>query len=568
MADVFSDCHLWLRGSGTLDPNGNGRLDNNELVNAMTGATMSSTVYDGGKTLAYTNETVVMPMRGYTATLPTLYLPQTAVITNETTGAGYARSNSFQIYNVFNDYTDEYSFIIRFRPDKGKPLNGNWSWLMNMGYGSTGLMLGLNSTNENRYVHLFSSKMSHAVCQAVNGAWTDLGISIKGTNFTWVASTSTGKNEDSSNISHLTTRSGSFKDYNGGLSTKPASTTLTIGTESVSTDPCAIVHSATSWTTSNNSGKAFRGSIQQIAFWKRALTADELREALAWPNPDVLKIGVQDGKNAEFMGTDTTTPATMDDVVWKNSGSLAAGEELTIQFPLREKNNSDLPQMLRWISTADSPAALLQVAVNGKTVRTVSVPAGGRRNVFIAGTFFQAGTNELVITRADTGTQALKLDAVVLGGSWRVGLYDQSYFEFAHEGSPGVNYWTLDGNWKSVKRAFLGSGGGDNSNQYWHISLPSDLAGRYCGRLTMAVRSNAESATQLLLSYDGQVFAKKLAPQHGDTFTRDLSPQELTAGEHILYMSNGLGTTGRYWSPDCLTFELLNWPSGTFLIMR
>lgn len=167
----------------------------------------------------------------------------------------------------------------------------------------------------------------------------------------------------------------------------------------------------------------------------------------------------------------------------------------------------------------------------------------------------------------DAGAQPLRLDAVVLGGSWMVGLNDSSYSEFVHESSTIANYWTLDGNWKSVRRAFLGAGN-SNSNQFWHINMPADLAGRYAARLTYRILSNAMADTELVLSFDGKEFARKIKPAGGDTFTLDLDPEDLEPGEHILYMSNGKGSGSNYWSPDYVKFELFAPNDGTMLIVR
>ena len=167
----------------------------------------------------------------------------------------------------------------------------------------------------------------------------------------------------------------------------------------------------------------------------------------------------------------------------------------------------------------------------------------------------------------DAGAQPLRFDAAVLGGSWTVGLQDRGYNEFAHESSPTANYWTLDGNWKSVRRAFLGSGSG-NTNQVWHFSLPDDLAGRYAGRLTCGVVGNSAADTELSISYDGVEFAHKVKPVTGDEFVRDLDASDLAQGVHRISLVNGKGPSGNYWGPDFVRLDLIAPPNGTMLILR
>ena len=565
--DVFSDVHFWLRGGMAVDANANGRLDTGEIVDSMGRTTISSSVSDADGTLAFTNELVRMPMRGLARELPALYLPQKMVITNEVTGAGYMRSNAFTLNNVFNGYTDKYSFIVRFRPDAGRPSHRDYAWILKIGYGGTsGMLMGLAGAGETRAVRLLTSQASWGLGSVTNTAWTEVGVAVDGTNFAWVVSSTTGNNETDANIKHLTTQYGEFVGNNKGVSTRPSGE-LVVGTENPTTGLIAITNTPTVQWSAGNYGKAFRGSIQQIAFWKRALTLDELREALAWPNPDVLKIGVQDDSSSEFAAPGSAAAASMDDREWNVPSALAAGGSQTFAFQLKDKSNSAQSQVFRWIATSDSASGIIRVTVNGKTGPTGIVRPGERTRIFLDGSFFRAGANELTVTRVDAGAQPLRFDAVVLGGSWTVGLPDRSYNEFAHERSPTANYWTLDGNWKSVRRAFLGSGSG-NTNQVWHFSLPDDLAGRYAGRLTCGVVGNSAADTELSISYDGVEFAHKVKPVTGDEFVRDLDASDLAQGVHRISLVNGKGPTGNYWGPDFVRLDLIAPPNGTMLILR
>ena len=535
--DVFSDVHFWLRGGMAVDANANGRLDAGEIVDSMGRTALSSSVYDADGTLAFTNELVRMPMRGLARELPALYLPQKMVITNEVTGAGYMRSNAFTLNNVFNGYTDKYSFIVRFRPDAGRPLHREYSWILKMGYGKTsGTMLGLSTDGEKRTVKLTTSMASWNLCTITNTAWTEVGVAVDGTNFAWVVSSTTGNNETQGNIQHLTTRYGEIVGNNKGVTTQPSGS-LVVGTETPTTSLIAITNTPTvQW--ASNHGKAFRGSIQQIAFWKRALTLDELREALAWPNPDVLKIGVQDDSSSEFAAPGSAAAASMDDRAWNVPSALAAGGSQTFAFQLKDKSNSAQSQVFRWIATSDSASGIIRVTVNGKTGPTGIVRPGERTRIFLDGSFFQAGANELTVTRVDAGAQPLRFDAAVLGGSWTVGLQDRSYNEFAHESSPTANYWTLDGNWKSVRRVTCGIVGSSAAN------------------------------TELSISYDGIEFAHKVKPVTGDEFVRDLDASDLAQGVHRISLANGKGTLSNYWSPDFVRLDLIAPPNGTMFILR
>lgn len=565
-ADVFSDAHFWLRGGLAADVNGNGILDKNELSDSLGRISFTSDVFDYEKTLAFRDETVRMPTRGTSATLPVLYFPQRVTITDEVAGTAKGRPNSARLNGVLSGFDDHYSFIIRFRPDAGMPMNGSWTWLLNMNYSynGNGLMLGLNGRSENRPLRLFGYQgKDFEICTVTNSLWTEVGVSIAGDQITCVVNATTGLNEEQSYIQYRTMRWKRGTINLGGFSTRPNGPDLVIGTESADDREITISNALTNPDTSHNAGKAFRGSIHEIAFWKRALSDDELVEALAWPNTDVLKMGVADGSSAEFSGTGASGSAQRDDHLWDLPREIPAGGSLTLNFPLLAKHNANLPQVLRWTSTPDSAPADLRVALNGQTVGSLAARPGAASRLFMPGAFFQAGDNALVLTRTDGGAQPLKLDALALGGSWAVGLDDAAYLEFGHEGSPGVDYWVADGNMKDVRRAFLGQG---VTNQVWHFTVPDGLAG-YSASLTFKVRSAASNGTMLNIDCDGETFASKLMPAHGDTFTLDFPVERLVPGPHTLNLRNGVPGSG-YWSPDYVTFVLGKIPDGTMMIVR
>ena len=269
----------------------------------------------------------------------------------------------------------------------------------------------------------------------------------------------------------------------------------------------------------------------------------------------------------KYAGTVAVAVTICTVVLFLLPSALAAGGSQTFAFQLKDKSNSAQSQVFRWIATSDSASGIIRVTVNGKTGPTGIVRPGERTRIFLDGSFFRAGANELTVTRVDAGAQPLRFDAAVLGGSWTVGLQDRSFSEFAHEGSPTANYWTLDGNWKSVRRALLGSGSG-NTNQVWHFSLPDDLAGRYVGRLTCGVVGNSAADTELSISYDGVEFAYKVKPVTGDEFVRDLDASDLAQGVHRISLVNGKGPSGNYWGPDFVRLDLIAPPNGTMLILR
>ena len=95
-ADVYSNVYFWSRGLAT-DLNGDGLLDAAEGRDSLNRTTFSYTVRNAP--LPITNAWAHLPYRGTTNFVQAVYLPQTVVVTNSETGAGYGYPCTFDIPN-------------------------------------------------------------------------------------------------------------------------------------------------------------------------------------------------------------------------------------------------------------------------------------------------------------------------------------------------------------------------------------------------------------------------------------------------------------------------------------
>ena len=171
----------------------------------------------------------------------------------------------------------------------------------------------------------------------------------------------------------------------------------------------------------------FRGWIHHVAVWPRALSDGEVRDAFAWPAPDVFRIGAANGAGGEFTGgiRSTVTPLSNGATTNVPPAIVTKDDTLTISFdvPADEAARS---QLFRFAVAGDSvPGAAISLALNGEPVvrydeayapeYSFSAEPGTCVEVGVLQRFLRAGRNTLVISRTDAVSGALLIDAVSLG---------------------------------------------------------------------------------------------------------------------------------------------------------
>ena len=174
----------------------------------------------------------------------------------------------------------------------------------------------------------------------------------------------------------------------------------------------------------------FRGAVHMVGVWDRALSDAEVVEAFGGPNPNLLRIG-EEGCSAEmFAGATATGEVTLDQTVSdQRLWPAAVGNGAVLKMPFAVgKFMAGLGQVLRLVPREGSGAGEFAVSVDGKKVAVVAVrarAAGGAKDpsfLFIKPLFLTEGNHVLTLTRTDAKSEPVKLDAIELGGSWRVGL--------------------------------------------------------------------------------------------------------------------------------------------------
>ena len=199
----------------------------------------------------------------------------------------------------------------------------------------------------------------------------------------------------------------------------------------------------------------YNGSVQQIAFWDRALSKEEIAEAFG--NCDYQsswQIGVRNGRSDEF-GAEAGSVATDAKGVWRNlPPEMAVGDVWALTFDLPPYATS-LARILEAAKADGSASAKISVSVNGKDCGVLDFSASSVAELRIAGEAFESDSNTIILQRVDAETSAFKLDTIRCFGSWQAG---SNYSDFAQETKVKSEVSAVDTNFMHWSRAVVPDG--------------------------------------------------------------------------------------------------------------
>jgi len=237
--------------------------------------------------------------------------------------------------------------------------------------------------------------------------------------------------------------------------------------------------------------QCFRGAVHQIAFWDRALSADEIREAWGEGRPNLVSVGMEGNGTADFAATAN--------VVTNGGPWQRLDPTLTAQNP-SATISFDCPALWsgqsQWLRVAGAGAGRVAATINGTPVGECAVAASGVGHVFVPTNVIVSGANTLVITRTD-GSPVL--DAVRLGGSWRFG---ENINSFANAPSTidRFVFHPAGGNDKFHDRTLKNSSLGETQ---LHFFVPEDMVGKFRGVFTTRVQNTGGSTFNFGFSANG-----------------------------------------------------------------
>ena len=574
--NVFDDCVYLFEGG--LDADGNGLFSTGEIrdeLHANPSHANNGAVVSGYSDCAiFRNEPVPYQSAGIsTQNVQCLYMPQTVKVSGTTT-------NYFPVWYAMpflRDYctTNVYSAVFRVRADYDPLSKGGW--MMNFGYtkndiaAGQGWLLGLIWDKNAQAFRLNShapgsSGKSWGDADIPTNTWIDIGVVVTG-NVVRAYRAYTGRGSPSSGatagLDAFTAHSATFKTSAG------VAPNLTMLRENIRFGGQAFNSTAKNYSsvTDDNLKKYFAGSVRRMAFWNRALTEEEVREAFGRPRPDIVRIGAANG-NADEFASDAAATATVDAFgAWRDfSASLRAGDARNVTFPL-SANESDLPQLLRIKTLAGGGSGTLRVSLNGTTVTSRPIVAGQPFVTILPARAFVTGANTLTLTRTDANGTAIAIDALAVGGSWQVGKNDRKTDEFTY-GVPLSSYDTYVNAFAWNRAANAKETGTSALNLYVTVL---EEAARYGLHFETRTRNTyaltTTPNTKLTVSVNG-VTKKELTGLGGSVWediALDFEPGELPVGVNNIRFSI---TDGGCYYFDYHRFQLVPPSDGTYLIVR
>ena len=599
-ADVYRDAVFWFRGG--KDANGDGLLNtstsNKEFFNELKAADtnhVSQTCIARGYAdgLALATEPVVFPCQpNVTQDLQCIRFKQELHFVENGNGSITTNAWPNQIdIPVGNLITGEqYSCVIRLRRD-GSFIPNRTEDLLALGYNSPiGWLLRFTGkdTSGTRYITVYvrdgaTWEIDSSNMVVPTNEWMDIGMSV--------SKLANGKPKVRLALARASVpvMFNSFtapvsQSYNSYTNAK-ARAAWRLGAQATS------ANSQQEWTSLTNGGSRyssypFRGSVQQLAYWNRPLSDDELYEAFGMPRPILMQVGVGNGGSDEFGAARTGATQTFDasaQTLRDRTSVLAPNDEWTVNFSVNAQE-AGMAQLLTFASTTNSSACVVRATVNGTPLGSKSIPAGGESTWYVPAAAMLAGANVVTLKRVDAGAGAVQMDRVKLGGSWQAGIKNSNNVDLIGEQKMCSPFFSsADLGWKHWSSPLTTYHGGISdlectpSNQVYHIWV-DDVAARFCSSTfsTSAKRVNRSGAPTQNTEHIN-ILVNGVQKRHVPISETPVNtwipielrfePGELQAGwNEIRFAASPTRTC--YWYRDYFRFELGKIANGTMLIVR
>ena len=611
LANPFDDVKYMIRGGVDADANGT-LTDNSSELRCITKAgdpshAWHTTRYEKSWESQFNLQTLDVTCSYANLTLlnvPCLVLSQPATtnsweditINGETVSRPNVtvHPNFLNLPNLLSDWTGEsenmscsnYTFIARLRRDEAITDNASassaflqigYQWGTGQGNGVSVRFAGATGASE-RYIEFACGDSTWTPSAKKNipeGAWCDVAVVVTAPKVEAAVSVTTSSGNqplvwDSHTFgsSYDCSIAANLRKFKLGGPTS-GSGTITFTRGKVPGYPGSTV------------AQCFRGAVHTLAFWDRALSREEVQEALAANRPAVVKQGFRNGSSDEFAKTQDSVSAGGRWEEWNpvlNAGhpSASVAFDVTAMY-------GGLPQYLFLTPVADGADGALEISIDGQRVDVVSFNAGRTGLVYVPGSFLAEGSHTITFRRTDSGVGDFAIDSFEIRGSWQVG-YDRNGgadAAFAAENGSNHTLYLTDGNSSHLMRGY-------NRYQYRHqtwlyFDVPRELCdadGKCRASATFYTRSdesdgNASHTFNLLVN--GQTFASdvvwrgyNIAPENAPTvFNHKIPAGVLTNGMNcISWEKQGSGQGGGWIKGACYRLSFGKIPSGMILVLR
>ena len=324
--------------------------------------------------------------------------------------------------------------------------------------------------------------------------------------------------------------------------------------------------------TNTNSGKSFKGLLNHLAVWNRALSYDEVLEAFCYPQP-LIQIGLNNGATGDLRIESEADAEYTFGAPWHSMrrAVTSSNRDATIKVPLTAIQ-AGLGYCFHVNTITPSDAyAKLSLTVNSVTNRTLVATAGA------ADLFWHVGPSQLVtgtntfVLRYEGGSAAYtSFDWLELGGSWQIGTNNNSAAEFINEGQAGDHFYVTDPNWQHLERAVVQ---GSDSNTVLHFALSPEMLTKYPFTYTTRVVSQGNNTGTLptppfpfSIGVNGRILYQSDGVQNNTLVNIPFQPGDLRAGANDINLM--FNSTNGWLQFDFHRLEVAPWPSGSLLFMR
>ena len=425
---------------------------------------------DGGP--GWTNE-VVSPAGGNTYGGKSMYFQA------PTNATGAAWSDSFRIADTALSLNNSATIVTRFRWEGyANASEQKVAWIYNNGLGwadYTGWMFGIRDGSA------FSGSLGMYVGRT---PYTLSSISVT-TGVWYEAAAVLTDNGTSDTIEFYLWKEGGTLKYqklnSSAVTNASPSITTTIGAES-----------SNNGYSTGNSIKCFKGAINHIAVWDRALSYEEIVEAFGHPQP-LLQVGINNTTQNELRDENEVDETYYPGDPWHTMPrAVKTGKDAILKIPMTSTETSlDYALYLNTYGTdAESSTADISLIVNNNTNKTYTLGRHDEAYWLIPKEDLISGTNTFTL-HYNGGTSAyLTFDWLQLCGSWQVGYDNNSAGEFVIEGSVPDDYYVTDPDWMHLERA-LTSYGQPTINI--HFALSSEMLRKYRHLYTYTTRVVSQS---------------------------------------------------------------------------
>ena len=339
--------------------------------------------------------------------------------------------------------------------------------------------------------------------------------------------------------------------------------------------------------TGGSRGKAFGGMMDHFAFWNRALSRDEVMEALCFPQP-LLQVGLENGSALDLGPAGTTTAVFRPGDAWHTMPrSITSERGVTFEMPITNVMTScNYVFHVKAAECVDGNSAKLLLRVNGQanTARdALRIGSGGSVFWPVAKDRLLNGTNTFELTVAGGPATEVVFDWLSLEGGWQVGYDNNSKDEFSPENGAPDDFYVTDKNWKNMEAA-LARHSSMETNTVLHFALSPELAGKtgigftYTTRIIQQSHGTSEASPPpeppypFSIHLNGTTILKSDGVANGTLVPLTIPSGLLRAGMNNINLTLDTDTMANWIQFDFHRFEPVMWElpdlSGTILEIR